>query len=224
MIAALRRPALKAGAPFVFMLISLSLAVPAQARSYPNIFNSKEIASVNWTVKIGSVVQWNAMLKRWQGGAPCENSTCTGKGWDQLVAKVRAVGNPMAMIKEANRLMNDPVQHPYILDIDNWGKDEYWATTFQFLRKSGDCEDYAIAKYMLLKAVGYPVENMRIVTVRIRSLGGLGHAVLVVYEGSGALVLDNRVASVMDEKLVRLEFQPALSINELSWWVHLPGK
>jgi predicted transglutaminase-like cysteine proteinase len=222
MIALFRTPATVAGALLLFLLTARS--EPAQARSYPNIFGSKEIASVNWSVKVGSVIQWNAMLKRWQGGAACESSTCTGKGWAQLVDKVRTAGDSMAMIKEANRLMNDPVQHPYLEDINNWGKEEYWATTFQFLRKSGDCEDYAIAKYMLLKAAGYPVENMRVVTVRIRSLGGLGHAVLVAYQGSTAFVLDNRVASVMDEKLVRLEFQPALSINELSWWVHLPGK
>ena len=202
----------------------VSLSPTAQARSYPNIFGSKEIASKNWKVKTGSIVNWNTMLQRWQNGGPCESSTCTGKGWSQLVAKVKSAGDRMAMIREANRLMNDPVQHPYLLDIDNWGKEDYWATTFQFLKKSGDCEDYAIAKYMVLKAVGYPVENMRIVTVRIRSLGGLGHAVLVVYEGNDAFVLDNRVPAVMNEKLVRIEFQPAISMNEQSWWVHLPGK
>jgi len=202
----------------------VSLSPSAQARNYPNIFGSKEIASKNWQVKTGSIVNWNTMLQRWQDGKPCEGSTCTAKSWSQLVAKVKSAGDRMAMIREANRLMNDPVQHPYLLDIDNWGKEDYWATTFQFLKKSGDCEDYAIAKYMVLKAVGYPVENMRVVTVRIRSLGGLGHAVLVVYEGNDAFVLDNRVPAVMNEKLVRVEFQPAISMNEQSWWVHLPGK
>jgi len=97
-----------------------------------------------------------------------------------------------AQIKTANSLMNDPAQHPYIEDINNWGKTEYWATAFQFLRKSGDCEDFSIAKYMLLKAAGMPVDDMRVVAVRIRSLGGIGHAILVVYQGSKAWVLDNR--------------------------------
>ena len=208
------------------LLVTLVLAgaVPAEARSYPNIFGSKEIASKNWSVKSSPIVNWQAMLKRWANGAPCESNTCTGKGWDALVAKVKAAGDPMAQIRKANDLMNNPAQHPYIEDINNWGKQEYWATAFQFLRKSGDCEDFSIAKYMLLKAAGIPVENMRIVAVRIRSLGGIGHAILVVYQGDKTLVLDNRVAPVMDEKLVRSEFQPAISVNELSWWVHLPGK
>ena len=198
---------------------------PAMARSYPNIFGTKEISSSNWGVHTTAVINWQSMLKRWANGTPCaESNTCTTKGWAGLVAQVKAAGDPMAQIKLANTLMNNPAQHPYIEDINNWGQAEYWATAYQFLRKSGDCEDFSIAKYMLLKAAGYPVENMRIVAVRIRSLGGIGHAILVVYQGNDAWVLDNRVASVMQEKLVRSEFQPAISLNENNWWVHLPGQ
>ncbi|HVO01949.1 MAG TPA: transglutaminase-like cysteine peptidase [Candidatus Cybelea sp.] len=204
--------------------LAVAGAAPAEARSYPNIFGSKEISSSNWGVHNNVVMNWETMLQRWANGAPCESSTCTAKPWPALVAQVKAAGDPMAMIKEANRLINDPAQHPYIEDINNWGKPEYWATAFQFLKKSGDCEDFSIAKYMLLKAAGMPVEDMRIVAVRIRSLGGIGHAILVVYQGNGAYVLDNRVAPVMQESLVRGEFQPAISVNEQFWWVHLPSR
>src|SRR5882724_3477397 len=125
---------------------------PAMARSYPNIFGSKEISSTNWGVHTSAVVNWMSMLKRWANGTPCqESNTCTAKGWQSLVAQVKAAGDPMAQIKKANTLMNDPAQHPYIEDINNWGQTEYWATAYQFLRKSGDCEDFSIAKYMLLK-------------------------------------------------------------------------
>jgi predicted transglutaminase-like cysteine proteinase len=208
------------------MLCGLAVLHPwaAEARSYPNLFGSKEIASQNWGVKTSAIANWRAMLQRWNNGAPCESGTCTARPWPALVAKVKAAGGPLAEIKAANALMNDPRQHPYIEDINNWGKTEYWATPYQFLKKSGDCEDYSIAKYMLLKAAGMPVENMRVVAVRLRSLGGIGHAILVVYQGDQALVLDNRNQYVMDEKLVRNEFQPALSVNENSWWVHLPGR
>jgi predicted transglutaminase-like cysteine proteinase len=196
----------------------------AEARTYPSIFGSKEISSSNWGVHTSAVINWMSMLKRWANGTPCaESSTCTTKGWQGLVAQVKAAGDPMTQIKLANSLMNNPAQHPYIEDINNWGQTEYWATAYQFLRKSGDCEDFSIAKYMLLKAAGYPVENMRIVAVRIRSLGGIGHAILVVYQGNSALVLDNRVAPVMQESLERNEYQPAISMNEQFWWVHLPG-
>jgi len=195
----------------------------AIARGYPPIFGSKEISSKNWGVRNSVVSSWEAMLRRWQNGAPCESSTCTAKPWPALVAQVQAASDPMGMLKVANRLINDPAQHPYLEDIDTWGRAEYWETAFEFLKKSGDCEDYSIAKYMLLKAAGMPIESMRVVAVRLPNLGGIGHAVLVVYQGERVLVLDNRVTSVMDERLVRKEYQPAISINEQFWWVHLPG-
>ena len=207
-----------------FLALLLLGQDPAMARSYPNIFGSKEISSTNWGVHTTAVINWMSMLKRWSNGTPCqESNTCTSKGWQALVDQVKAAGDPMAQIKLANKLMNDPVNHPYIEDINNWGQTDYWATPYQFLKKSGDCEDYSIAKYMLLKAAGYPIENMRIVAVRIRSLGGIGHAILVVYQPDGPYVLDNRVAPVLKEGLVRGEFQPAISMNEQFWWVHLPS-
>ncbi|HVT53162.1 MAG TPA: transglutaminase-like cysteine peptidase [Dongiaceae bacterium] len=207
------------------LALSILGAGPASARSYPSIFGSKEISSTNWGVHTSAVVNWMSMLKRWANGTPCaESNTCTTKGWQALVAQVKAAGDPMAQIKLANSLMNNPAQHPYIEDINNWGVAEYWATAYQFMRKSGDCEDFSIAKYMLLKAAGFPIENMRIVAVRIKSLGGIGHAILVVYQGNQAFVLDNRVPPVMQESLVRNEFQPAISMNEQFWWVHLPGR
>jgi predicted transglutaminase-like cysteine proteinase len=193
----------------------------AEARSYPALFGAKEIGSANWNFKKGVVPEWRAMLGRWKSGAPCETKICTSKPWAALVAEVKAAGDPMAQIQKANFLLN---QKPYIEDMNNWGKNEFWATSYEYMKKSGDCEDYSIAKYMLLKEAGIPIENMRIFSVRLRSLGGIGHAILVVYQGNKAWVLDNRTKSVMDASLIKLEFQPVMSLNEQQWWYHLPGK
>ena len=203
------------------LLTACFASAPAEARNYPPLFGAKEIGSANWTFKKGVVPEWKAMLGRWKDGAPCETKICTAKSWNDLVAKVKAAGDPMAQIKTANALLN---QHTYIEDMPNWGKTEFWATTYEFLKKNGDCEDFSIAKYMLLKQAGMPVENMRIFSVRLRSLGGIGHAILVVYQGDKAWVLDNRTPSVMDASLVKVEFQPVMSLNEKQWWYHLPGK
>jgi predicted transglutaminase-like cysteine proteinase len=199
----------------------LAFAGTAEARNYPMLFGTKEIGSANWSFNKGVVVDFKAMLGRWKGGAPCETKTCSAKNWPALVAQVKGAGDAMAQIKAANSLMN---QHAYIEDMPNWGKNEYWATSYEFLKKNGDCEDFSIAKYMLLKAAGMPVENMRIFQVRLRNLGGIGHAILVVYQGNKAWVLDNRVSKVLDASLVAPEFQPVMSLNENQWWYHLPGK
>jgi predicted transglutaminase-like cysteine proteinase len=203
---------------------ALGCAGAAEARNYPPLFGAKEIGSANWKFNKGIVVDWKGMLTRWKSGAACETKICTAKSWSGLVAQVKGAGDSMAQIKAANTLMNNPALHPYIEDITNWSKNEYWATGYEFMKKSGDCEDFSIAKYMLLKAAGIPVENMRIFQVRVRSLGGIGHAILVVYQGNKAWVLDNRTPSVMDASLIRLEFQPVMSLNENQWWYHLPGK
>lgn len=208
-------------AVLLIAVAALVLTGPAEARSYPPLFGTKEIGSANWNFNKGVVPEWKGMIGRWKKGAPCETKICTSKNWASLVSKVKGAGDPMAQIKAANELMN---KNPYIEDINNWGKTEFWATSYEYLKKSGDCEDYSIAKYMLLKEAGIPIENMRIFSVRVRSLGGIGHAILVVYQGNKAWVLDNRTPKVLDASLIKVEFQPVMSLNENQWWYHLPGK
>src|SRR4051794_27614671 len=105
----------------------------AEAKSYPALFGAKEIGSTNWKFNKGIVVDWKGMLVRWKNGAPCETQICTAKSWSGLVEQVRAAGAPMAQIKAANSLMN---QHKYIEDINNWSKSEYWASSYEFMKKN----------------------------------------------------------------------------------------
>ena len=43
----------------------------------------------------------------------------------------------------------------YQTDIQLWKQNDYWATPLETLgRGFGDCEDYAIAKYISLRALG----------------------------------------------------------------------
>lgn len=111
---------------------------------------------------------------------------------------------------------------PYKTDIVNWGKEDYWAIPMEFLKKSGDCEDYAIVKYFSLKELGVPAEDMRIVVVR-DTVRNLAHAVLVVYLDDNAYVLDNVSSAVLPHSRVR-QYSPQYSINELSRWAHIKGR
>ncbi|MCR5219953.1 MAG: transglutaminase-like cysteine peptidase [bacterium] len=51
---------------------------------------------------------------------------------------------------------------PYRSDRSIWGVDDYWEAPNEFIKNSGDCEDYAITKYFTLKALGFPISQMRI--------------------------------------------------------------
>ena len=104
-------------------------------------------------------------------------------------AKIRSVeGLPRRrQMEELNRFINS---WTYRLDQENYGDDDYWATPLQFLRRSGDCEDYAIIKYVSLRALGFPADKLRIVVVR-DVLRNIAHAVLAVYLDNDILIMDS---------------------------------
>jgi predicted transglutaminase-like cysteine proteinase len=192
------------------VVILAGTSTHAEARKYPKIFGSIELPSKN----LKKFPKWLDMVGRWKGGSPCESDTCTTKGWQGLVEDLKGKDR-LTQIKEVNKLLNSK---KYIIDMKNWGLEDYWATPYQFLRKNGDCEDYAIAKFMVLKELGIPMEDMRVVALQDLNLG-VGHAVLVVYEGNDPLLLDNQIKSVVPANTVK-HYQPVYSINENGWWLH----
>ena len=111
---------------------------------------------------------------------------------------------------------------PYKEDIINWHQQDYWAIPAEFLKKSGDCEDYSIIKYFTLKELGIPPENMRIVVVR-DTVRNLAHAVLAVYFDGDAYILDNLSNAVLSQSRLR-QYMPQYSVNEFSRWAHLKGR
>ncbi|VAW84927.1 FIGfam010717, partial [hydrothermal vent metagenome] len=109
----------------------------------------------------------------------------------------------------------------YQTDEKLWGKTEYWATPIELLMlNQGDCEDYAIAKYFTLRAMGVPAEQLRIVYVHSLSLKQ-AHMVLMYKSKNELLVLDNaeeHIKSFIDRK----DLVPVYSFNSLFLW--LPDK
>lgn len=138
--------------------------------------------------------------------------------WDSF--KKNAQGkNTMELLRYVNSFWNT---WPYKEDIANWGVEDYWAIPAEFLKKSGDCEDYAIVKYFTLKELGIPAENMRIVVVR-DTLRNLAHAVLAVYLNGDAYILDNLSNTVLSHSRIR-QYSPQYSVNESGRWAHLKGR
>ena len=78
----------------------------------------------------------------------------------------------------------------------NWGQKDYWATPLEFMAKFGDCEDYAIAKFMSLRRLGWKTSKC-VVAVKDLNLK-VGHAILVVYLDDKVYVLDNQIKQVIE--------------------------
>jgi len=111
-------------------------------------------------------------------------------------------------------------QIPYFTDLEHWGVDDYWATPVEFVASfGGDCEDYAIAKYMTLKDLGIPIERLRITYVRAINIGET-HMVLAYYPTPDAdpWILDNLIPEI---KLgsQRKDLVPVYSFNDDDLWL-----
>ena len=103
-----------------------------------------------------------------------------------------------------------------------WGKADYWVWPNLFLKKSGDCEDYAIVKYFTLKELGMDTDKLRIVVLR-DTLRRLSHAVLAVYMDNDIVILDNISNAILPQGRLR-HYVPQFSFNEKSRWAHMRGK
>lgn len=93
-----------------------------------------------------------------------------------------------------------------------------WATVEEFMRRGGDCEDYATTKYYLLRRLGFRADQLRVVVTWDRSARGY-HAVLAVNldDGDRALLLDSD-NSIRRGSHHRYRF--IYSVNEESIWDH----
>lgn len=197
---------------------SLSGLLTNSAEAGVKLFGTREISST----KLEKFQKWLGVLDRYQDEAPNELATCqvtasepchTAK-WRIFLNKLQGLP-PTDQLQYVNKYLN---QYAYILDPVNYGKKDYWATPKQFMYRTGDCEDYAISKYVSLLHLGWDKGQMRIVVLQDLNLG-IPHAILVVYLGEQALVLDNQIPQVIEASRIR-HYKPIFSINEDRWWLH----
>ena len=136
--------------------------------------------------------------------------------WDKLAADIA----DKPLLEQAQKVNNFFNQWPYKTDMAVWGVEDYWATPAEFMKKSGDCEDYAISKYYALRSLGVPASKLRVAVI-IDSIRNLGHAILIVYTDDGkAYVLDNLTNLVLSHERLT-HYVPQYSVNEEFLWRHI---
>jgi predicted transglutaminase-like cysteine proteinase len=120
-----------------------------------------------------------------------------------------------ARLETVNRLVNRTIV--YASDLAQHGVLDVWSAPLASLRSGrGDCEDYAIAKYALLREAGVAEQDLRILLVRDRSVRE-DHAVLAVRDRGSWFILDNRRAALaMDSEAGYLTPMYALNGNGIS--------
>ncbi|SHN65489.1 transglutaminase-like cysteine peptidase [Desulfovibrio litoralis] len=204
---------------FALLFLQQGLISILSANSPPRLFGTVEFKTV-----LKDMPKWQRVLS-----AEKKNPTFTdqfhtllpknlAEKW-QTIEKNFPSFSTQEKLKAVNMFFN---QWPYRTDSSLFGLEDYWATPKEFLKKSGDCEDYAIIKFFALKYLGIPEEQMRIVVVK-DTIRNLGHGVLAVYIDDNIYILDNLSNTPLSHTTIR-NYQPAFSLNSQFRWAHLPVK
>ena len=145
------------------------------------------------------------------------------RAW-KVYARTRgtAPGTEGDLLEDVNRVLN---RIAFVDDARHWGEVDYWATPAESVASNGgDCEDYTIAKYFLLKELGVPIARLRMTYVKSVKLNQ-AHMVLAYYArpDSDPLVLDNLEQRVRPASQ-RTDLIPVYSFNDEEVWVEMRGR
>lgn len=158
-----------------------------------------------------------APLEKWDAAIARGRAAGTAP-WQGFLAEMRGASRAVQLVR-VNRFVNGT---RFVSDAANWGVSDYWAAPSEFFARGGDCEDYAIAKYLALRALGFPAEALRLL-VLIDTLRGRPHAVLLVQGGGRTLVLDNQTDAVRPWDDVPF-YRALYSLNETGAWIHVTAR
>ncbi len=120
-------------------------------------------------------------------------------------------------LEKVNRFFN---RIRFVDDIVHWKQKDYWATPIEFLSTNGgDCEDFSLAKYFTLVALGVSEQKLNMTYVKALRLNQ-AHMVLTYYSTPNAepLVLDNLVGEIRPAS-ERKDLLPVYSFNGSGLWL-----
>ncbi len=149
---------------------------------------------------------------------------------DGLLREWRSLVTDIADLEESKKLrlvnsfFNERIS--FVEDIDARQQRDYWATPLETLTAgSGDCEDFAIAKYFTLLTMGVSPSRLRLVYAKLTQTSQFtrtvrGHMVLAYYPTphSSPLVMDNSRNDV-EQSDKRVDLDPVFSFSLNGQWL-----
>jgi predicted transglutaminase-like cysteine proteinase len=116
-----------------------------------------------------------------------------------------------ARLGEINRAVNLAIRP--VSDLAQYGAIDVWSSPLvTFASGAGDCEDYAIAKFVALRQADISPDDLRIVVMR-DTVHGEDHAVAAVRLDGHWLMLDNRRMAMVEDANVR-NYRPLFVIDQ----------
>ena len=175
------------------------------------------------------LANWSLARPAWHPERIVQAAALHGALAEHAARELRAAMDAASRSDELSRVaaVNDYYnQHlRYRDDIETWGEVDHWASPLETLQQgAGDCEDFAIAKYFTLVAMGLPAERLRLVYVRVARGAAEGaavqpHMVLAYYPRpqDDPVVLDNLVPDLRQAG-ERGDLAPVFSFNADGLW------
>ncbi len=117
-----------------------------------------------------------------------------------------------AQLGEVNRAVNLAIRP--MSDQAQFGVPDFWASPLvTFASGAGDCEDYAIAKYVALRQAGVAAKDVRLIVLRDRRETDQ-HAVVAARVEGQWLILDNRRMTLMVDTDVDANMAPLYALGD----------
>lgn len=196
--------------------------IASQAKEAPaGPFGSIELVAEN---KANQVTQWNQAVAGMRrdavalAGCLTDRTACQGAamtGWRDMVVGLQNV-DKVSQLQMVNTFFN---RWQYREDRDTYGRSDYWASPVEFMTNSGDCEDYAIAKYFTLSVLGFQDSDLRVMAVMDNSRA-IGHSVLAASIDGNVYILDNLAASVQRDTDYAQSYTPRFAVNLSGVWTY----
>src|SRR5467141_1625401 len=173
-----------------------------------------------------SALSFGALREKWQGVerrlgdervqlALCDGDRdrCVSPAALQFLAIVdnAKARDGRARLGEINRAINLAIRP--MSDLAQYGAIDVWSSPLvTFATGAGDCEDYAIAKFVALRHAGVAADDLRIIVMR-DTIRGEDHAVAAAKLDGHWLMLDNRRMAMVEDANVR-NYRPTFVIDQ----------
>lgn len=117
-----------------------------------------------------------------------------------------------ARLGDINRAINLKIKP--MSDLALYGEEDVWSPPLATLASgAGDCEDYAIAKFVALREAGVSADDVRIVILR-DDIREKDHAVVAARLDGNWLMLDNLHMVMPEDQQVRDYYRPVFLIDQ----------
>jgi predicted transglutaminase-like cysteine proteinase len=173
-----------------------------------------------------TALSWGALREKWLGVerklddervqlALCDGDRdrCVSPAALQILAivDIARAREGRARLGEINRAINLAIRP--MSDLAQYGEVDVWSSPLvTFAHGAGDCEDYAIAKFVALRLAGISADDLRIVVMR-DTIRGEAHAVAAVRLDGHWLTLDNNRMAMVEDAYVR-NYRPLFVIDQ----------